>query len=161
VAVRRRIDLRDAIGYWIAQVVRRPDRRGYRPAIVNPAADKPLHLFGHAFIAAAVGGAAVHLRPVLCGVERSHEQGPAEPIPSSAWAIGFTVAAGAFAIGGISGGVFNPAVALGGATGGLFAWSTLWIYLVVQLVAGAAAGLVFRSAQPRRQVNRATAPTHE
>jgi aquaporin Z len=63
-------------------------------------------------------------------------------------AIGFTVAAGAFAVGGISGGVFNPAVALGGAAGGLFAWPTLWIYLVVQLVAGAAAGFTFRALNP-------------
>ena len=56
-------------------------------------------------------------------------------------AIGFTVvAAGAFAVGGISGGVFNPAVALGGATAGLFAWSTIWSLVVVELAAGIAAG---------------------
>src|SRR6266704_3693685 len=63
-------------------------------------------------------------------------------------AIGFTVAAGAFAVGGISGGVFNPAVALGGATAGLFAWSTIWVYLVVQLGAGIAAGLAFLALNP-------------
>ena len=51
-------------------------------------------------------------------------------------AIGFTVLAGAFAVGGISGGAFNPAVALGAATAGAFAWSTIWVYLVVQLIAG-------------------------
>jgi aquaporin Z len=32
-------------------------------------------------------------------------------------AIGFTVLAGAFAVGGISGGAFNPAIALGGMVG--------------------------------------------
>jgi aquaporin Z len=63
-------------------------------------------------------------------------------------AIGFTVTAGAFAVGGISGGAFNPAVALGAAAGGLFAWSTLWVYLVAQLVAGAAAGLTFLALNP-------------
>jgi aquaporin Z len=60
-------------------------------------------------------------------------------------AIGFTVAAGAAAVGGISGGVFNPAVALGGVVMGLFAGSTLWVFFVAQLVAGALAGLVFRA----------------
>jgi len=30
-------------------------------------------------------------------------------------------------VGGISGGVFNPAVALGGAAGLLLAWPTIWI----------------------------------
>ena len=63
-------------------------------------------------------------------------------------AIGFTVTAGAFAVGGISGGVFNPAVALGGATAGIFAWSTIWVYLVVQLGAGIAAGLTFLVLNP-------------
>jgi aquaporin Z len=62
-------------------------------------------------------------------------------------AIGFTVLAGAVAVGGISGGAFNPAVVLGGAAMGLFAWSTL-IYLVPQLIAGAAAGLAFRMLNP-------------
>ncbi len=62
-------------------------------------------------------------------------------------AIGFTVLAGAIAVGGISGGAFNPAVVLGGAAMGLFGWSTL-IYLVPQLIAGVAAGLVFRALNP-------------
>jgi aquaporin Z len=63
-------------------------------------------------------------------------------------AIGFTVTAGAFAVGGISGGVFNPAVALGGATAGVFAWSTIWVYLVVELAAGVVAGLAFLALNP-------------
>ena len=63
-------------------------------------------------------------------------------------AIGFTVAAGAFAVGGISGGAFNPAVTLGGATAGLLAWPTIWVYLVVQLGAGVAAGLAFLALNP-------------
>jgi aquaporin Z len=69
-------------------------------------------------------------------------------------AIGFTVVTGAFAVGGISGGVFNPAVALGGATAGLFAWSTIWVYLVVQLGAGIAAGLTFLVLNPGDRVLR-------
>jgi aquaporin Z len=44
--------------------------------------------------------------------------------------------------------VFNPAVALGGAAAGLFGWSTIWVYLVVQLAAGIAAGLVFLALNP-------------
>ena len=55
---------------------------------------------------------------------------------------------GAFAVGGISGGAFNPAVSLGAATGGLFSWSTLWVYLVVQAAAGVAAGLAFLALNP-------------
>jgi aquaporin Z len=62
-------------------------------------------------------------------------------------AIGFTVLAGAVAVGGISGAAFNPAVVLGGAVMGLFPWVAL-CYLVVQVLAGAAAGFAFRALNP-------------
>ncbi len=54
-------------------------------------------------------------------------------------AIGFTVAAGAFAVGGISGAAFNPAVALGVSILGRFAWNQLWIYIVATLAGATAA----------------------
>lgn len=63
-------------------------------------------------------------------------------------AIGFTVMAGAFAVGGISGAVFNPAVAVAIAIMGLVSWSSIWIYLVATLLAGAAAAFVFRLCSP-------------
>jgi aquaporin Z len=63
-------------------------------------------------------------------------------------AIGFTIAAGAFAVGSVSGGAFNPAVALGGSVLGLFAWSHIWIYLLAQVIGGAAAAGAFLITQP-------------
>lgn len=63
--------------------------------------------------------------------------------PTYGLAIGFTVMAGAFAVGDISGGVFNPAVGVGVAAMGLQPWSSLWIYLVANFVGGAAAAGVF------------------
>ena len=63
-------------------------------------------------------------------------------------AIGFTVLAGAVAVGGISGGAFNPAVTFAGAVMGIFAWPTLWVYLLAQIIAGAAAGLTFLALNP-------------
>jgi len=58
-------------------------------------------------------------------------------------AIGFTVVAGAFAVGGISGGAFNPAVALGAMVTGLFEWSNIWIYLLADFLGAAAAAYTF------------------
>jgi aquaporin Z len=63
-------------------------------------------------------------------------------------AIGFTVAVGAFAVGSVSGGAFNPAVALGASVLGMFTWSHYWVYLLAELVAGAAAAGVFLYTQP-------------
>jgi len=60
-------------------------------------------------------------------------------------AIGFTVLVGAFAVGGISGGAFNPAVAVGITAMGLSAWSNIWIFLVSNLLGGAVAGFAFNA----------------
>ena len=60
-------------------------------------------------------------------------------------AIGFTVLAGAFAVGDVSGGAFNPAVAIGAMTMRMLSWSMLWMYLVAELLGAAAAALAFRS----------------
>ena len=63
-------------------------------------------------------------------------------------AIGMTVMTGAFAVGGISGGAFNPAVAVGISVMGLAAWSNIWIYLVGNLLGGAVAALAFKTLNP-------------
>jgi aquaporin Z len=68
-------------------------------------------------------------------------------------AIGFTVAAGAFAVGGISGGAFNPAVALGASVLGIFSWSHYWIYVIATLLGGAAAAEVFLYTQPTERAD--------
>lgn len=60
-------------------------------------------------------------------------------------AIGFTVMVGAFSVGGISGGAFNPAVAVGISILGLSAWANIWIFLVANLAAGVVAALVFKA----------------
>ncbi|HZN76804.1 MAG TPA: aquaporin [Micromonosporaceae bacterium] len=63
-------------------------------------------------------------------------------------AIGFTVLAGAVAVGGVSGGAFNPAVGLGISVAGLADWSMIWIYLIATLAGGAAAAYAFRYLNP-------------
>lgn len=59
-------------------------------------------------------------------------------------AIGGTVFVGATAVGAISGGGFNPAVALGLAVSGHFAWSSLWLYIAAPIVGAVLAALLFR-----------------
>jgi aquaporin Z len=151
--VRRRIGIGEAVGYWIAQVVGGVVAAVIGRAVVNPPAVSTLTLTGHAEAAAAVVELlfTFALCYVMLNVATSKDQ------PGNGFfglAIGFTVTAGAFAVGGISGGLFNPAVTLGGATAGLFAWSTIWVYLVVQLGAGIAAGLAFLVLNPGDRVLR-------
>ena len=63
-------------------------------------------------------------------------------------AIGFTVTVMAYALSGISGGAFNPAVAVGGTLMHLVKASNLWIYLVANFGAGVLAALVFKFVNP-------------
>ena len=63
-------------------------------------------------------------------------------------AIGMTVMAGAFAVGQIGGGAFNPAVAIGAAVMKLVNFSDIWIHLVADLAGGLVAGLVFKFLNP-------------
>jgi aquaporin Z len=58
-------------------------------------------------------------------------------------AIGFTVVAGAYAVGGVSGGAFNPAIALGAMVTGFIAWGNVWIYVLAEFLGAAAAAYAF------------------
>ena len=63
-------------------------------------------------------------------------------------AIGFTVAAGAFAVGSVSGGAFNPAVAFGAMLMGLLNWGNFYIYLIANVLGGAVAAIAFTYLNP-------------
>jgi len=63
-------------------------------------------------------------------------------------AIGFTVFAMASAFGSISGGAFNPAVAVGLSVMQIASWGDIWVYLVGCFAGGLIAGLIFRFLNP-------------
>lgn len=143
VLVRGRIGREDAVAYWVAQVA-----GGFLAALVakwlvNPGTVKALSPTGRELWAAMVAEAlfTFALAFVVLNVATSDDQADNSFF---GLAIGFTVAAGAFAVGGISGGAFNPAVALGAATMGLFEWAKIWLWLVATLVGGGVAGVVYR-----------------
>jgi aquaporin Z len=144
--VRGRIDLVDAIGYWIAQLVGGMLAALVVRGLVTRGQVTASTLSGHAgaaFVAELLFTFALCYVVLNVATSKDH--------PNNSFyglAIGFTVLAGAIAVGGISGGAFNPAVALGGAVMGLFSWPTSWLYLVTELVAGAIGGLAFRALNP-------------
>lgn len=63
-------------------------------------------------------------------------------------AIGCTVTFCAYALGPISGGAFNPAVAVGACLAGLASWSTIAVIIGGNLAGGVAAALVFKTVNP-------------
>jgi aquaporin Z len=145
--VRGRIGLPDAVAYWVVQIVGGLLGMALARWVIHPAQVSTMvlsgHLLGAAFVAELVFTFALCYVVLNVATSKDH--------PNNSFyglAIGFTVASGAIAVGAISGGVFNPAVAISGAAIGLFAWPTLWAYLVAQIIAGLAAGLVFLTLNP-------------
>ncbi|HEX6403155.1 MAG TPA: aquaporin [Pseudonocardiaceae bacterium] len=145
--VRGRIGPADAVAYWVSQIVGGVLGMALARWVVHPAQVSTLalsgHLLGAAFVAELVFTFALCYVVLNVATSKDH--------PNNSFyglAIGFTILVGAIAVGAISGGVFNPAVAISGAAIGLFAWPTLWIYIVAQLVAGIAAGLAFLALNP-------------
>jgi aquaporin Z len=149
VLVRRRIGLHDAVAYWIVQLGAGLLAAVVVRTIVDPtrAAAATMTLTGHTLVAAFV--VELLFTFALCYVVLNVATSKSHPDNSFyGLAIGFTVVAGAFAVGAISGGAFNPAVTLGAAVMGMFAWPTLWVYLVAQVLAGITAGVTFLALNP-------------
>jgi aquaporin Z len=61
---------------------------------------------------------------------------------------------GAFSVGNISGGAFNPAVAVGISVLGLSSWSNIWIYLVADFAGAAVAAGAFKALNPAEDIPR-------
>jgi aquaporin Z len=148
--IRRRIGVRDALAYWVSQIGAGLIAALLVRTVIDPTqttATATTTLGGSTLLAAFVVELlfTFALAYVVLNVATSKDH------PDNSFyglAIGFTVLAGAVAVGGISGGAFNPAVTVAGAVMGIFAWPTLWVYLGAQVIAGAAAGLAFRALNP-------------
>jgi aquaporin Z len=169
VLVRGRIGLRDAAVYWVVQLGASVLAAVVVRAVVDPAqiaatatrlgrpsvaasnaislARLTMTLSGPTLVAAFV--AELLFTFALCYVVLNVTTSKHHPDNSFyGLAIGFTVLAGAVAVGAIPGDAFNPAVTLGAAVMHRFAWPTLWVYLVAEIIAGAAAGVTFLALNP-------------
>jgi aquaporin Z len=73
-----------------------------------------------------------------------------EPNSYYGLAIGFTVLAGAYAVGPVSGGAFNPAVALALGVMRLVEWTSLWIHLLAEALAAVCAAVAFKTISATR-----------
>ena len=143
--LRGRCPTRDVPGYLIAQFLAAVVAgaaaiyaRGYPRVPVPPGLDVPRSLLVEFLFTFA-----------LCYVILNTATSKSHPGNSFyGLAIGFTVLAGAFAVGPISGGAFNPAVALGITYMGLKSFPTLWVFLVANFAGGAAAAGTFRALNP-------------
>jgi aquaporin Z len=149
--VRGKIETRDVGPYMIAQVAGAALAASAGRVIVDVEPGKALSLsggrLGAAFLAELLVTFALAYVVLNVATSKDHAGNSFYGL-----AIGFTVMAGAVAVGGVSGGAFNPAVAVGVSIAGLVSWSMLWLYLVACLLGGALAGMAFRLLNPHEWV---------
>ena len=139
--IRGKLPTRDLLPYWIAQVF---------AAVVAAWA---VHFFKHNTAVSdgtAIGVKAVLLAEFLFTFALAWvvlNVATAKGTSGNSFyglAIGMTVMVGAFAVGPISGGAFNPAVAVGASLMSLSAWSNLWVLIVGELAGAAVAALTYK-----------------
>lgn len=150
VFIRKRLSINDLWFYWIAQIAGASVASFVVLYLKGHSASNPLELdIIKAFLAEFAFTFA------LCFVVLNVATAKATAGNSYfGWAIGFTVLAGAYAIGSISGGALNPAVALGITILKISYWSNIWIYISANLLGGAVAAWVFNLAHPNELENR-------
>lgn len=151
VLLRGRISPRDAAFYWIVQLAAGVLAALAASYVVNPGQVAELSPSGRglgtAILAEILFTSALAYVVLNVATSKDHPDNSFYGL-----AIGFTVAAGALAVGDISGGAFNPAVATGAATMGLFAWSKIWIWLIADLAGGALAAGAFLALNPEDRI---------
>jgi aquaporin Z len=147
VFLRGKLPAKDLLPYWAAQIAGAAAAAGCAIVIVDPPARHPSKLTGHALGSALLAEFlfTFFLAYVVLNVATSKDT---DGNSFYGLAIGFTVLTGAVAVGGISGGAFNPAVAFGASVMGLINWANIWIYLLGCLGGGGLAALTFTFLNP-------------
>jgi len=145
--LRGRCSTTDVVPYWISQILGAAAAsflvlhlKGISPGTPNTADS---HVAINALIAEFVGTFAL-VYVVLNVATAKATAGNS----NYGLAIGFTVTTMAFALGGISGGAFNPAVATGITIMHLAKTSDIWIYLVGDFAAAITAAFTFKFINP-------------
>lgn len=156
---RGRLSLTDLGGYIAAQLVAGLLAAGAARLVVD-AKPTALHASGRDLAAAFLAELlfTFALAYVVLNVATSKDH------PNNSFyglAIGGTVLAGATAVGAVSGGAFNLAVALGASAAGLLSWSLIWVYIVTNLAGGILAALAFRALNPHDLVEEGTPTGNE
>ena len=144
VFIRGKLPVRDIAPYWVAQIA---GAIAAAAAVLFFKTGEPVSPFAAPLVPAF--GAEFLFTFALVYVVLNVATAPANAGNSYfGLAIGFTVLAGAFAVGDISGGAFNPAVAVGAMTMGMLPWGNLPLYLAAELLGAAVAALAFKATNP-------------
>lgn len=140
--MRGKVDRSDAIYYIVAQMLGGLVAAMMAVFLLNCGGSMDIRPVQHnplcSVLAEFIGTFALAYVVLNVATTRSHSDNPYYGA-----AIGLTLTAMAYALGSVSGGAFNPTVALGISVAGMAYWGDLWIYLAGALLGSAAAATVF------------------
>ena len=143
VLLRGRLSAAELAPYWIAQIAGASAAAGVVIFLRGSAAAPTITQPGPAFVAElAFTFALVYVVLNVATAKRTSGNS------YFGLAIGFTVLAGAFAVGSVSGALFNPAVAVAAVILGMMPAQTIWLYVIAELLGGTLAAFVFRFLNP-------------
>jgi aquaporin Z len=144
VFLRGRCAAKDVLPYMGAQDRWRAARCGVASFLRPTTSPRPIHTEFHR-VAVAEFLYTFALAYVVLNVATARAR---RATPFYGLAIGFTVLVGAFAVGDISGGAFNPAVAVGAASLGFVTWPECVLHIVADF-AGAPRAITFKRSTPQ------------
>ena len=144
VFIRGRCEARDVIPYWVAQLAAAA-AAAFAAVFLVGKSGTPLELknIPVAFAAEFLFTFALAYVVLNCATSKDTAKNSFYGL-----AIGLTVMVGAFSVGALSGGAFNPAVALGAGMMKLVNLPDIWIHVVADLAGGLVAGLTFKFLNP-------------
>jgi aquaporin Z len=141
--IRGRCEGKDVIPYWVSQLAGAGAAVGVTNFLVGFSTPMTIENVPRAFVAEFVFTFALVYVVLNVATARGTENNAFYGL-----AIGMTLMVGAFAVGGISGGAFNPAVALGIGIMRLVDISQIWIHIGGNFLGAAAAALMFKLINP-------------
>ena len=144
VFVRGRFDAKEVLPYWIAQVAGGAAAAFIAMFLVGKSGE-PLVITNlpQAFVAEFLFTFALAYVVLNCATAKG-------TLDNSFYglAIGMTVMVGAFSVGSISGGAFNPAVAVAVGLMKIVSLSQIWLHIVADLVGALVAAFAFKALNP-------------
>ncbi len=141
--MRGRCETKDLVPYWAAQIAGAAAAAGTAGYLVGPGTPMTIESVPHALVAELLFTFALVWVVLNVATAKGTEGNSFYGL-----AIGMTVMTGAFAVGGISGGAFNPAVAIGIGIMKLVDLSQIWIHLVGTFAGAALAAVIFKVVNP-------------
>src|SRR5215475_7906147 len=142
--IRGRLEMKDVVPYWIAQLAAGIVAAFVAMFLVGKSGT-PMEITNIpvAFVAEFLFTFALAYVVLNCATAKG-------TLDNSFYglAIGMTVMVGAFSVGSISGGAFNPAVAVGAVMMHLVKAADVWIHIIADLAGGLIAALTFKFLNP-------------